>query len=219
MHAKAQQIKRQSHLSTKCIPCSLLLYQYTAGTFLPTLPTENWKGAPSQGLASPNCALDQHKCLLLDESTSIIYLIPPKEGYSVFTSKSISDTLMGAMICPKYMQPFFMLMQKNLKVIKSLLLTAPAVTIRQLMRRKTAPTALFPELQPSFRKNAVTNDTFHLPTMPLSDYRFRWITWLQELGPGAHDCLWHPPYAIRVKFSRAKWNNCNRVSLSLQVNL
>lgn len=43
------------------------------------------------------------------------------------------------MICPKYMQPFFMLMQKNLKVIKSLLLTAPAVTNKAANEKKICP--------------------------------------------------------------------------------
>lgn len=58
-------------------------------------------------------------------------------------------------------------MQKNLKVIKSMLLTAPAVTNKAANEKKNCPCCLFPKHQPSLRKSAVTNDTFHLSNMPL----------------------------------------------------
>lgn len=58
-------------------------------------------------------------------------------------------------------------MQKNLKVIRALLLTAPAVTNKAANEKKTCPTALSPKPQPSLCKNAVTNDTFHPPNMLL----------------------------------------------------
>lgn len=146
----------------------------------------------------------------------------PKKGYSVFTSKSISDTLMGTMICQKFMQPFWYECRKKKKTWR---LLSPRfwqplqLQIKQLMRRKTAPPPYSPSPSHLYTRMLWQMILFTFPTCPFSDYRFRWITWLPELGPEADDCLWHLPYAIRVKFPRAKWNNCNRVSLTLKVNL
>lgn len=46
---------------------------------------------------------------------------------------------------PKIHATFFMLMQKNLKVIKSLLLTAPAVTNKAANEKKNCPDCLIPQ--------------------------------------------------------------------------
>lgn len=60
----------------------------------------------------------------------------PKKGYSVFTSKSIPDNPPGENDLAKIHATIFIWMHKNLKVIKSLLLTAPAVTNKATNEKK-----------------------------------------------------------------------------------
>lgn len=135
------------------------------------LPVENWKGTPSEGSESSKCVHDQHKCLILDESTSIIYLIqlrgPQRRVILYSPAKIFLIPSWGQWFAKNSCNLFYINAEKTWRLLSPCFWQPLQLQIKQLMRRKTTPTTVFPNPQPSLRKNAVTNDTFHLSTMPL----------------------------------------------------
>lgn len=112
------------------------------------LPVENWKGTPSEGAESSKCIHDQHKCLILGESTSIIYLIQlstPQRRVILYSPAKVFPILSQGHWFGKIHATCFILMLKNLKVIKSTLLTAPAVTNKAANEKKNCPYRLIPQ--------------------------------------------------------------------------
>lgn len=112
------------------------------------LPTENWKGTASEGSESSKRVHDQHKCLILDESSSIIYLIllrAPQRRVILYSPAKLSPIPSWGQWFAKIHATFFTLMQKNLKVIKPVLLTAPAVTNKAANEEKNCPYHLIPK--------------------------------------------------------------------------
>lgn len=97
---------------------------------------------PREGSAASEGIHDQHKRLILDESTSIIYLIQlstPQRMVILYSPAKVFLITSRGQGFSKIHATFLILMQKNLKVIKSMLLTAPAVTNKAANEKKNCP--------------------------------------------------------------------------------
>lgn len=184
---------------------------------------ENWKAAPSEDSELSNCVHDQHKCLILDESTSITHLIWPRAPQRRVILQSPAKAFLipswGQWFAKNSCNLFLYQCRKTWRLLSPCFWQPLQLQIRPLMRRNMPLRPYSQSPRHLYARMRWQMILFTSLTCPFSDYRFRWITWLRELGPEADDCLWHPPYAIRAKLWRAKWNNCNRVSLTPWVNL